>query len=59
MDFGLYGLHKGENASPRPVQRPHPPIVIGGESRAAYRRAAREGSGWYGWELTPEQVAHA
>jgi probable F420-dependent oxidoreductase len=42
---------------PRPVQRPHPPIVIGGESPAAYRRASREGDGWYGWQQTPEQVA--
>jgi len=41
---------------PRPVQRPHPPIVIGGESPAAYRRA-RAADGWYGWERTPEQVA--
>lgn len=36
---------------PRPVQRPHPPIVVGGHSPAAYRRAAREADGWYGWEL--------
>jgi probable F420-dependent oxidoreductase len=41
---------------PRPVQRPHPPIVIGGESPAAYRRA-RAADGWYGWESTPDQVA--
>lgn len=41
---------------PRPVQLPHPPIVIGGESPAAYRRA-RAADGWYGWERTPEQVA--
>jgi probable F420-dependent oxidoreductase len=41
---------------PRPAQRPHPPIVIGGESPAAYRRA-RSADGWYGWERTPEQVA--
>jgi probable F420-dependent oxidoreductase len=43
---------------PRPVQRPRPPIVIGGESRAAYRRA-RAAGGWHGWEATPEQVAAA
>jgi probable F420-dependent oxidoreductase len=43
---------------PRPVQRPHPPIVIGGDSPAAYRRA-RAADGWYGWESTPEQVAVA
>jgi probable F420-dependent oxidoreductase len=40
---------------PRPVQRPHPPIIIGGESAAAYRRA-RQCDGWYGWELRPDQV---
>jgi len=32
---------------PRPVQEPHPPIWIGGESPQALRRAARYGDGWY------------
>jgi probable F420-dependent oxidoreductase len=32
---------------PRPVQRPHPPIWVGGHSRAALRRAARLGDGWH------------
>lgn len=32
---------------PRPVQRPHPPIWVGGHSRAALRRAARYGDGWH------------
>jgi alkanesulfonate monooxygenase SsuD/methylene tetrahydromethanopterin reductase-like flavin-dependent oxidoreductase (luciferase family) len=41
---------------PRPAQVPHPPIVIGGESAAAVRRA-REAGGWYGWEHAPEQIA--
>ena len=41
---------------PRPVQRPRPPVVIGGDSPAAYRRA-RAAGGWYAWERTPEQVA--
>jgi probable F420-dependent oxidoreductase len=39
----------GIDAHPRPVQRPHPPIVVGGESPAALRRAARVGDGWYGF----------
>jgi probable F420-dependent oxidoreductase len=42
---------------PRPVQRPHPPIVVGGHSPAAYRRAVRSGNGWYGWDLTVERTA--
>ena len=32
---------------PAPVQRPHPPIWIGGHSRAALRRVARHGDGWH------------
>ncbi|HEY7296192.1 MAG TPA: LLM class F420-dependent oxidoreductase [Dehalococcoidia bacterium] len=32
---------------PRPLQQPHPPIWIGGHSRAALRRAARLGDGWH------------
>jgi probable F420-dependent oxidoreductase len=56
---GRFVSFSGVLQRPLPVQRPHPPIVIGGESPAAYRRAARAGSGWYGWEQTPEQAAHA
>ena len=32
---------------PRPVQKPHPPIWIGGHSKAALRRVARLGDGWH------------
>jgi alkanesulfonate monooxygenase SsuD/methylene tetrahydromethanopterin reductase-like flavin-dependent oxidoreductase (luciferase family) len=32
---------------PKPVQKPHPPIWVGGESGAALRRTARLGDAWY------------
>jgi alkanesulfonate monooxygenase SsuD/methylene tetrahydromethanopterin reductase-like flavin-dependent oxidoreductase (luciferase family) len=30
-----------------PLQKPHPPIWVGGHSRAALRRTARHGDGWH------------
>lgn len=33
------------------------PILVGGHSQAALRRAARFGAGWYGFALTPETTA--
>ena len=33
---------------PKPVQKPHPPIWIGGSSDAALRRTVRIGDGWAG-----------
>jgi len=39
----------GIDAQPRPVQRPHPPIVVGGTSPPALRRAVSKGNGWYGF----------
>jgi len=36
----------GHTVLPRPVQRPHPPFWIGGNSRRAMRRAVELGDGW-------------
>ncbi|MFI6322651.1 LLM class F420-dependent oxidoreductase [Nonomuraea sp. NPDC050556] len=49
----FHGEHvsfKDVDAHPRPVQRPVP-VVMGGHSRAAHRRAAELADGWYGWML--------
>jgi len=45
--------------SPRPAQRPRPPIWVGGNSRAALRRAARLADGWVPWEIAPGAYAEA
>ena len=41
---------------PKPVQRPHPPIWVGGNTRFALRRAARLGDGWHGTRVTPKEL---
>jgi probable F420-dependent oxidoreductase len=44
---------------PLPEQQPHPPIVFGGRSEAAYRRTVRSADGWYGFDLDVEATASA
>jgi probable F420-dependent oxidoreductase len=33
-------------AEPKPLQRPHPPVLLGGSAEAALRRAGRVADGW-------------
>jgi len=42
--------------NPKPAQKPHPPLIFGGESDAALRRVAELGQGWFGYNLTPDQL---
>src|SRR5262249_19891141 len=51
---GRFFSFEGIDAQPRPVQTPHPPIVVGGMSRHGARRAARYGNGWYGFRTDLE-----
>ena len=44
---GKYSRFSDVTFLPKPVQKPHPPIWIGGESAPALRRAALLGDGWY------------
>src|SRR5579864_5839580 len=44
---GHYVRYGGLLLEPKPVQRPHPPIWVGGESGPSLRRAARLGDAWY------------
>lgn len=41
---------------PKPIQKPHPPIFIGGNSKPAMRRAALLGDGWIPWLVTAENL---
>jgi probable F420-dependent oxidoreductase len=51
---GRFVSFAGVTAHPRPVQAPHPPIVMGGHSPQAFRRAVEHANGWYGYALDLE-----
>lgn len=54
---GKYFSFEAAYQNPKPVQRPHPPLIFGGESRAALRRVATLGQGWFTFNVTPESLA--
>lgn len=41
---------------PKPVQKPHPPLILGGETVHTLRRIVRHGDGWLPRARKPEQV---
>ena len=53
---GPYVAFDGVQAMPRPVQAPVP-IVVGGRTPPAYRRAVTQGHGWYGFGLDVAETA--
>ena len=44
----------GVKASPMPLQKPRPPLYVGGNSEGALRRVARLGDGWHATATTVE-----
>ena len=55
---GRFVEFAGVDAHPRPVQQPIP-VIAAGHSPPAYRRAVARAHGWYGYGLTPDDVAAA
>lgn len=54
---GDYYQYGGLRFAPKPVQKPYPPILVGGYSKAAFRRIARFGDGWHTLRQSPKLVA--
>jgi probable F420-dependent oxidoreductase len=45
--------------APKPVQKPHPPVWVGGDSPGAFRRVVTLGDGWHATSKTPAQFDEA
>ena len=43
--------------APKPVQKPHPPIWVGGDSPGAFRRVVTLGDGWHATSKSPAELA--
>jgi probable F420-dependent oxidoreductase len=56
---GKFWRFSGTRFEPKPIQKPHPPIFVGGNSRRALRRAVELGDGWHPTRPTPEEVLGA
>jgi probable F420-dependent oxidoreductase len=52
---GPHTSFSGVDAHPRPTHRV--PIVVGGRTPGAHRRAIEQGDGWYGFFLSPAEAA--
>jgi probable F420-dependent oxidoreductase len=52
---GRFTTFEGVSIDPKPVQRPAPPIWIGGRSDAALARAGRQGDGWVSYVVQPDR----
>src|SRR5262245_10729662 len=53
---GRYTQFGGLVFEPKPSQKPHPPIWVGGHSGAALRRTARIGAAWHPINRPPEEL---
>jgi probable F420-dependent oxidoreductase len=53
---GKYTQFRELKFEPKPAQKPHPPIWVGGDSRAALRRAVEVGAAWHPINRSPAEL---
>ena len=53
---GKYVSFKDVTFEPKPIQKPHLPIWIGGDAEPMLKRAARYASGWFPWLTSPADI---
>src|ERR1700730_9542532 len=56
---GEFFRFKDIGFAPKPVQKPHPPIWVGGDSPGAFRRVVTLGDGWHATSKTPAELKEA
>jgi probable F420-dependent oxidoreductase len=56
---GRFTRFENVSIDPKPVQKPGPPIWVGGRSDAALARAGRQGDGWVSYVVTAERYARS
>ncbi len=56
---GRFVNFEGIQSRPQPFQPGGPPIVLGGASQAAFRRAVTQAQGWYGFAMDVEAAGKA
>ena len=45
--------------NPKPAQKPHPPVLLGGNAKNVLKRVAKWGDGWLPIRLSPEDIVKA
>lgn len=53
---GMYSDFSNVSFLPKPIQKPYPPMWIGGNSKRATERAVNLGDGWHAVGLIPEEL---
>lgn len=54
---GKYINFKDLQFEPKPIQKPYPPLLIGGASRRAIERVVKHGDGWHALSQSPQTIA--